>query len=101
MAKTYVYVRRVRYKGRNIGIRELRQTRTLDRDSNRLLEPDHRGGVMMHSSELPTCLIEQVAKIGDRAFLAIMVAHHLLAVAKKVSSGYHLAYFFRTIRSKR
>lgn len=56
---------------------------------------------MMHSSELPTCLIEQVAKIGDRAFLAIMVAHHLLAVAKKVSSGYHLAYFFRTIRSKR
>ena len=40
---------------------------------------------MMHSSEFPTCLIEKVAKIGDRAFLAIMVAHHLLAGAQNRS----------------
>jgi hypothetical protein len=56
---------------------------------------------MMHSSELPTCLIEKVAKIGDRAFLAIMVAHHLWrARRKEVSSGHHLAYFFVPLGQK-
>jgi hypothetical protein len=33
----------------------------------------------MYSNELPTRLIEQVTKIGDRTFLGIEESHHLSA----------------------
>ena len=54
-----------------------RQMWTLDWNGNHLLEPDKRRRVMIYSSELPTCLTEQVAEISDRAFFSINVAHHL------------------------
>ena len=40
----------------------------------------------MHGGELPTRLLEQVAKISDRTFLTIKKAHHLLQERNKVSS---------------
>jgi hypothetical protein len=43
--------------------------RTLVQKGNRLLEPD-RQGLVMYGDGLPTRLIEQVTKIGNRAFLA-------------------------------
>jgi hypothetical protein len=52
-------------------------------NGNRLLEPDHRRCVMMNSNEFPACLIEQVTKIGEGAFLGVMVAQHLLVGAEK------------------
>jgi hypothetical protein len=80
--------------------KKLKQTTTLNRNSDRLLEPDHRRGIMMYGSELPTCLIEQVTKISDRAFLAIMIAHHLLVGAQKESQLRSSSFsLFLTIRS--
>jgi hypothetical protein len=31
----------------------------------------------MYSSELPACLIKQVTKLGDGAFLSVKETHHL------------------------
>jgi hypothetical protein len=43
----------------------------------------------MYSNELPTRLIEQVTKIGDRTLLGIEETHHLSAseIEKKEKSG--------------
>ena len=53
------------------------QIRTLVRNSNRLLVPDRSWRVVMHSDELPTTLVQKVAKVGDRAFLSVVKSHHL------------------------
>jgi hypothetical protein len=63
-------------------MRILRQMRTLVRNGNRLLEPDPRERVIMHSRELPTCLVKQVMKMGNSAFLAVEQSHHLRRVKK-------------------
>jgi hypothetical protein len=60
----------------------------LDWNGNHLLEPDKRRCIMIYSSELPTCLIEQVTKISDRAFFSI--AHHLRWERKICQQGNHL-----------
>jgi len=50
---------------------------TLDWNSNRLSVPDRRRRrVIMCIGELPPCLLEQVTKLGDRAFCAVEVSHH-------------------------
>jgi len=68
----------------SIGIPQ--QARTLVYNSNRLSEPDRRRRrVIICTSELPTCLVEQVTKLGDRAFCAIEVTHHLRC-EKNISS---------------
>jgi hypothetical protein len=37
----------------------------------------------MHGDELPTSLVKQVAKIGDRAFLTVVEFHHLCGVQRQ------------------
>ena len=51
--------------------------RILVRNSNRLLVPDRRQHVMVYSRELPTCLFQQVTKLGDCAFFSVEKSHHL------------------------
>src|SRR5260221_8554021 len=51
--------------------------RTLARNSNHLSEPDPRRRVMMYSSELPTCLVKQVTKMGYCTLIAVEESHHL------------------------
>ena len=53
------------------------QTRTLVYNSNRLSVPECRRRVAICTSELPTCLVKQVTKLGDRAFCAVEEPHHL------------------------
>jgi hypothetical protein len=62
------------------------QIRTLVRNCNRLLVPDGSWRVMMHSDELPTSLVQKVAKVGDRAFLSVVKSHHLSRKGRQLSS---------------
>jgi hypothetical protein len=48
------------------------------------LKSNHRRLIIVYSAELPTRLVEQVTKMYDRAFLAIIKTHHL-------STGQHRA----------
>lgn len=61
----------------------------LVRNCDRFLVPHCRRNIVVYGGEPPTGLVEQVAQIGDCAFLAVEEAHHLVVRAKtkkKVSS---------------
>ena len=77
----------------NTNTREL-----LNRNSDYLSVGPHLHLVTMYTSELPARLVEQVTKMGDRAFLAIKETHHLLTGgARKKKSGQ--PYHYCSIRS--
>ena len=60
--------------------------RTLVRNSNRLLVPDRSRRVVMHSDELPTSLVQKLAKVSDRTFLSVVISHHLSRKRRQLSS---------------
>jgi|SRR6267142_2671085 len=79
---------------------QARQIRTLIRNSNRLSEPDCSRQVIMYSRELPTCLVEQVTKMGYRAFLAVEIGHHLWGVKTSAQVKPAFWYALPTIKSE-
>jgi len=53
----------------------------------------------MCTSELPTCLVKQVTKLGDRAFCAVEETHHLRCAKNQLGHPCRLSSLFLTFKS--